>query len=62
MAILDKPIFRDGAGVDATLVTGGNWQSSILAPNATLAISNGSISGSVFASEFVGGGQIRNYL
>ncbi|MEJ0017768.1 MAG: collagen-binding domain-containing protein [Acetobacteraceae bacterium] len=47
---------------NATSVTVGNWQSSILAPSATLAIANGAINGSVFANQFNGGGEIHNEL
>jgi choice-of-anchor A domain-containing protein len=45
--------------VDATSVTVGNWQASILAPNAKLSIANGAINGAVFAKEFLGGGEIH---
>lgn len=45
--------------VDATTVKVGNWQASILAPHAALSISNGAINGSVFANEFLGGGEIH---
>jgi choice-of-anchor A domain-containing protein len=44
---------------DATTVKVGNWQASILAPNAQLSISNSAINGSVFAKEFLGGGEIH---
>ena len=45
---------------DATSVTLGNWKTSVLAPDADLTISNGYISGSVFAASFSGGGELHN--
>ena len=45
---------------DATSVTLGNWKTSILAPKADLSISNGFVTGSVFAASFSGGGELHN--
>ena len=45
---------------DATSVTLGHWKTSVLAPDADLTISNGYISGSVFAASFSGGGELHN--
>lgn len=44
----------------ATSVTVGNWQSAILAPNATVGIQNGALNGSLFAQTFTGGGELHN--
>lgn len=44
----------------AKSVSVGNWQSSILAPNATVSVRNGALNGSLFASTFKGGGQLHN--
>lgn len=45
---------------DATSVSLGNWKASVLAPNASLNISNGFVDGSVFAASFAGGGELHN--
>jgi choice-of-anchor A domain-containing protein len=45
---------------NATAVKVGNWNASILAPDAALSILNGNISGSVFAASFLGGGELHN--
>lgn len=46
---------------DATTVDLGQWGASILAPDAAVKItSGGNIEGSVFASEFLGGGELHN--
>jgi choice-of-anchor A domain-containing protein len=46
---------------DATTVNLGQWGASILAPDAALTITGGgNIEGSVFAKEFLGGGELHN--
>lgn len=45
---------------DATDVTLGNWQASVLAPEATVAIANGALNGSLFAASFAGGGELHD--
>jgi choice-of-anchor A domain-containing protein len=45
---------------DATTVKVGNWNASILAPDAALSILNGNISGSAFAASYLGGGELHN--
>jgi choice-of-anchor A domain-containing protein len=46
---------------DATTVNVGQWGASILAPDAALTITGGgNIEGSVFAKEFLGGGELHN--
>jgi choice-of-anchor A domain-containing protein len=46
---------------DATTVNLGQWGASILAPDAAVKItSGGDIAGSVFANEFLGGGELLN--
>jgi choice-of-anchor A domain-containing protein len=46
---------------DATTVNLGQWGASILAPDAAVKItSGGDIAGSVFANEFLGGGELHN--
>ncbi len=42
-------------------VTVGNWQSSLMAEGATVAIANGAINGTVVAQSFTGGGELHNY-
>ena len=42
-------------------VTVGNWQSSMLAQGAIVAIQNGAINGTVASAGFIGGGEIHNY-
>jgi choice-of-anchor A domain-containing protein len=44
---------------NASTVAVGNWGASILAPDAALSILNGNISGSVFAANFSGGGELH---
>jgi len=46
----------------ATSVTVGNWQASVLAPNASLSIQNGNINGAVYANKFTGGGEVHDTL
>jgi hypothetical protein len=43
-------------------VTVGNWQASVLAPNASLSIQNGNINGSVYATKFSGAGEVHDTL
>ncbi len=46
---------------DATTVNLGQWGTSILAPDAAVKITaGGNIEGSVFAQEFLGGGELHN--
>ena len=46
---------------DATTVNLGQWGASILAPDASVKISSGgNIEGSLFAKEFLGGGELHN--
>jgi choice-of-anchor A domain-containing protein len=46
---------------DATTVNLGQWGASILAPDAAVKItSGGNIEGSLFANEFLGGGELHN--
>jgi choice-of-anchor A domain-containing protein len=46
---------------DATTVNLGQWGASILAPDATVAITGGgNIEGSLFAKAFLGGGELHN--
>jgi choice-of-anchor A domain-containing protein len=45
---------------NASTVDVGNWNGSILAPDAALSILNGNISGSVFAASYLGGGELHN--
>jgi choice-of-anchor A domain-containing protein len=46
---------------DATTVNLGQWGASILAPDAAVKITaGGNIEGSVFANEFLGGGELHN--
>ena len=45
---------------DATTVQVGNWNASILAPDAAVSILSGNISGSVFAASYLGGGELHN--
>ncbi len=46
---------------DATTVNLGQWGASILAPDAVVKITaGGAIEGSVFANEFLGGGELHN--
>jgi choice-of-anchor A domain-containing protein len=45
---------------DAATVKVGNWNASILAPDAALSILSGDISGSVFAASYLGGGELHN--
>ena len=46
---------------DATTVNLGQWGASILAPDAAVKItSGGNIEGSLFAKEFLGGGELHN--
>ena len=45
---------------DASTVAVGNWGASILAPDAAVSILNGNISGSLFASSYLGGGELHN--
>jgi choice-of-anchor A domain-containing protein len=45
---------------NATTVAVGNWNASILAPDAALSILSGDISGSVFAASYLGGGELHN--
>jgi choice-of-anchor A domain-containing protein len=47
---------------DATEVDVGNWEASILAPDAEVDITGGGhIEGSLFADSFEGGGELHNY-
>jgi choice-of-anchor A domain-containing protein len=46
--------------VNATSVSVGNWEASIVAPSAAVSIHSGNIEGSVFAASFGGGGEIHN--
>jgi choice-of-anchor A domain-containing protein len=45
---------------DATTVKVGNWNASILAPDAAVSILSGNISGSLFAASYLGGGELHN--
>ena len=45
---------------NATSVSLGNWQSSVLAPKATVKINSGALNGTLFASTFSGGGELHN--
>ena len=47
---------------DATsFVAVGNWQSTILAPDAAISILNGNVEGFVYAMSFTGGGELHNF-
>jgi choice-of-anchor A domain-containing protein len=45
---------------NATTVEVGNWKASVLAPDASVSISNGYLDGSLFAKSFLGGGELHN--
>jgi choice-of-anchor A domain-containing protein len=45
---------------NVTTVAVGNWNASILAPDAAVSILNGNISGSLFAASYLGGGELHN--
>ncbi len=45
---------------NADQVTVGNWESAILAPNATVHIASGNIEGFIYAKSFTGGGELHN--
>ena len=45
----------------ASFVAVGNWQSTILAPDAAISILNGNVEGFVYAKSFTGGGELHNF-
>jgi choice-of-anchor A domain-containing protein len=45
---------------NASTVAVGNWNASIIAPDAALTILSGNISGSVYAASYLGGGELHN--
>ena len=51
---------RSSISSNASTVAVGNSGASILAPDAAVSILNGNISGSLFASSYLGGGELHN--